>query len=299
MCQLKIEKALYIPLRFAWSELAKASQITFSKMLILVNLRSNPLLPERNFTGRPCLGRDVAASVNGEQRSSRCSFPLCLFEYTFKSPKARGRTGSVSSLLICLVNKPAAALLTSDLQLSDNCMGHDASMELLNGTPYLLTITLFVLLLDGPYELTVGSDKGLKVGEVFTVDIGESIQFDCSADSNPPNTFLWIQWIENSTEIINYGPYFKIASDKVVQKTVDYMCRAYNHITGKHDETQLTVIYASTDPQKLLQNVSTYPLAAITGISLFIILFICLLFVWKKYQYQLFRAVQWKIPHNR
>ncbi|KAE8596231.1 hypothetical protein XENTR_v10016018 [Xenopus tropicalis] len=151
----------------------------------------------------------------------------------------------------------------------------------------------------GPYGLTVSSDKGLKVGEVFTVDIGESIQFDCSADSNPPNTFSWIQRTQNSTEIINYGPYFKILSDKVGQKTVDYMCRAYNNITGKRDETQFTVIYASTDPQKLEQNGNTYPLAAITGISLFIILSMCLLFVWKKYHYRLFRARPWKIQHNR
>lgn len=40
-----------------------------------------------------------------------------------------------------------------------------------------------------------------------------------------------------------------------------------------------------TDAEKLSQDTgSLSPLAAITGVSLFIILSICLLFVWKKYQ---------------
>ncbi|KAM4705159.1 HEPACAM family member 2 [Rhinophrynus dorsalis] len=150
----------------------------------------------------------------------------------------------------------------------------------------------------GPYGLTVNSDKGLKVGEVFTVDLGESVQFDCSADSNPPNTFAWIQRTDNTTEIINYGPYFNVLSDKLGQKTLDYMCRAYNNITGKRDETQFTVIITSIDPQKLLQNGNSLsPLAAITGISLFVILSMSLLFVWKKYQ--LHRAIRWKLQDRR
>ncbi|XP_053568950.1 HEPACAM family member 2 [Bombina bombina] len=150
----------------------------------------------------------------------------------------------------------------------------------------------------GPYELTVNSDKGLKVGEVFTVDIGESVQFDCSADSNPPNTFAWIQRTENSTEIINYGPYFKVLSEKVGQKTLDYMCRAYNNITGKLDETQFTVILTSIDPQKLTQKGNSLSsLAAITGISLFIILAMSLLFVGRKYH--LHRAIKWKLQNRR
>ncbi|MEE6466581.1 hypothetical protein FKM82_007002 [Ascaphus truei] len=97
----------------------------------------------------------------------------------------------------------------------------------------------------GPYELTVNSDKGFKVGEVFTVDLGEPVQFDCSADSNPPNTFAWIQRANNTTQVINYGPYFKVLSDNVGRKTMDYMCRAYNNVTGNRDETQFTVIITS------------------------------------------------------
>ncbi|XP_072268967.1 HEPACAM family member 2 isoform X1 [Pyxicephalus adspersus] len=150
----------------------------------------------------------------------------------------------------------------------------------------------------GPYGLRVFSDKGLKVGEVFTIDIGESVRFDCSADSNPPNTCAWIQRGNNSTVIVNYGPYFKLLSDKVRQKTVDYLCRASNNITGREEEMQFTVIITPIDPEKLSQVTgSLSPLAAITGVSLFIILSICLLFVWKKYQ--LHRAIQWKLQSRR
>ncbi|XP_075067907.1 HEPACAM family member 2 isoform X2 [Mixophyes fleayi] len=150
----------------------------------------------------------------------------------------------------------------------------------------------------GPYGLRVISDKGFQVGEVFTVDIGESVRFDCSADSNPPNTCAWIQRRNNSTEIINYGPYFKLLSDKVRLKTVDYLCRAYNNITGKGEEAQFTVIITPIDPQQLSQDTNSLsPLAAITGVSLFVILSIFLLFVWKKYQ--LHRAIHWKLQPRR
>ncbi|XP_063306753.1 HEPACAM family member 2 [Pelobates fuscus] len=150
----------------------------------------------------------------------------------------------------------------------------------------------------GPYGLTVSSDKGHKVGGVFAVNIGESVQFDCSADSNPPITSEWIQRTENTTLIINKGPYFKIFSYKGGEKTMDYLCRAYNNVTRKLDETQFTVIITSKDPEKLVQNENSLsPLAAITGVSLFLILCICLLFVWKRYQ--LHRAIHWKLQDRR
>lgn len=150
----------------------------------------------------------------------------------------------------------------------------------------------------GPYGLRVISDKGLKVGEVFTIANGDSVRFDCSADSNPPNTCSWIQRGNNSTEIVNYGPYFKLLSEKVRQKTVDYLCRAYNNITGKGEEMQFTVIITPLDPEKLFQLTSTLsPLAAITGVSLFVIVSICFIFVWKKYR--LHRAIQWKLQPRR
>ncbi|XP_069504566.1 HEPACAM family member 2 [Ambystoma mexicanum] len=137
----------------------------------------------------------------------------------------------------------------------------------------------------GPYGLTVNSDKGLKVGEVFTADVGEAILFHCSADSNPPNVYSWIRRGGNTTHIVKHGPHFEVVSDKVARKTTDYMCRAYNNVTGKGDETQFTVIITSIGQEKLMQKESSLsPLAAITAVSLFVIISMSLLFIWKKYQ---------------
>ncbi|MXQ83355.1 hypothetical protein E5288_WYG001441 [Bos mutus] len=137
----------------------------------------------------------------------------------------------------------------------------------------------------GPYGLRVNSDRGLKVGEVFTVDIGEAILFDCSADSYPPNTYSWIQRTNNATYVIKHGPRLEVASEKIAQKTTDYMCCAYNNITGRRDETHFTVIITSVGIEKLAQKgKSLSPLASITGISLFLIISMCLLFLWKKFQ---------------
>ncbi|XP_040116225.1 HEPACAM family member 2 isoform X2 [Oryx dammah] len=137
----------------------------------------------------------------------------------------------------------------------------------------------------GPYGLRVNSDRGLKVGEVFTVDIGEAILFDCSADSYPPNTYSWIQRTNNATYVIKHGPRLEVASEKIAQKTTDYMCCAYNNITGRRDETHFTIIITSVGIEKLAQKgKSLSPLASITGISLFLIISMCLLLLWKKYQ---------------
>ena len=124
---------------------------------------------------------------------------------------------------------------------------------------YVTPIFLFSINVDGPYGLRVNSDRGLKVGEVFTVDIGEAILFDCSADSYPPNTYSWIQRTNNATYVIKHGPRLEVASEKIAQKTTDYMCCAYNNITGRRDETHFTIIITSVgkwnvkgrDPMKL------------------------------------------------
>ncbi|OWK59684.1 HEPACAM family member 2 [Lonchura striata] len=97
----------------------------------------------------------------------------------------------------------------------------------------------------GPYGLRVKSDKGLNIGAVFTVDVGEVVLFDCSADSNPPNTYSWIQRDDNTTQVIKYGPHLEVISDKVAQRTMEYMCCAFNNVTGKRDETQFTVVVMS------------------------------------------------------
>uniref|UniRef100_A0A8D2N4K0 HEPACAM family member 2 n=1 Tax=Zonotrichia albicollis TaxID=44394 RepID=A0A8D2N4K0_ZONAL len=137
----------------------------------------------------------------------------------------------------------------------------------------------------GPYGLRVKSDKGLNIGAVFTVDVGQVVLFDCSADSNPPNTYSWIQRDDNSTQVIKYGPHLEVVSDKVAQKTMDYMCCAFNNVTGKRDETHFTVVVTSVGLEKLAQKgKSLSSLAVITGISLFLILAMAFLFLWKRYQ---------------
>lgn len=110
---------------------------------------------------------------------------------------------------------------------------------------YVILFFFFLTNADGPYGLRVNSDKGLKVGEVFTVDIGEAILFDCSADSYPPNTYSWIQRTDNTTYVIKHGPLLEVASEEVAQKTADYVCCAYNNVTGRQDETHFTVIITS------------------------------------------------------
>ncbi|XP_047609471.1 HEPACAM family member 2 isoform X2 [Phacochoerus africanus] len=110
----------------------------------------------------------------------------------------------------------------------------------------------------GPYGLRVNSDKGLKVGEVFTVDIGEAILFDCSADSYPPNTYSWIQKTDNTTYVIKHGPHLEVASEKIAQKTTDYMCCAYNNVTGRRDEAHFTVIITSVGQKQNTGNLKHF-----------------------------------------
>ncbi|XP_077160537.1 HEPACAM family member 2 isoform X2 [Paroedura picta] len=134
----------------------------------------------------------------------------------------------------------------------------------------------------GPYGLTVNSEKGQKIGKVFTFDKGEAIQFYCSADSNPPNTYSWIQKSENSTHVITHGRYLEVASEKMTRKAEEYRCSAYNSMTGKRDETGVFVIIGSAKMSQKGKYLS--PLAIITGISVFLIISMCLLILWKKFQ---------------
>ncbi|RLV73074.1 hypothetical protein DV515_00017279, partial [Chloebia gouldiae] len=110
----------------------------------------------------------------------------------------------------------------------------------------------------GPYGLRVKSDKGLNIGAVFTVDVGEVVLFDCSADSNPPNTYSWIQRDDNTTQVIKYGPHLEVVSDKVAQKTAEYMCCAFNNVTGKRDETHFTVVVMSVGHESALDDFGIY-----------------------------------------
>ncbi|XP_056271479.1 HEPACAM family member 2 isoform X6 [Pseudoliparis swirei] len=58
----------------------------------------------------------------------------------------------------------------------------------------------------GPYNLEVNSGQGLRTGEVFTINPGELVFFECQADSNPPNSYVWISKSRNATQVISEGP---------------------------------------------------------------------------------------------
>ncbi|XP_071356979.1 HEPACAM family member 2 isoform X2 [Trachinotus anak] len=125
----------------------------------------------------------------------------------------------------------------------------------------------------GPYNLEVNSDQGLRTGEVFTINPGQLVFFECQADSNPPNSYVWISKSRNSTKVINEGPRLEVLSYRLAQAE-EYLCRAFNNVTEKQDEAQFTLVVASlgTGKEKHTQEGSSVsPLAAITVCSLFII----------------------------
>ncbi|XP_057683164.1 HEPACAM family member 2 [Corythoichthys intestinalis] len=125
----------------------------------------------------------------------------------------------------------------------------------------------------GPYNLEVNSDQGLRTGEVFTINPGELVFFHCQADSNPPNSYVWISKSRNATQIITEGPRLEVLSYRLAQAE-EYLCRAFNNVTQKQDETQFTLVVASlgTGKEKHTQDDnSVSPLVVIAVCSLFII----------------------------
>uniref|UniRef100_A0A3B5MTH0 HEPACAM family member 2 n=1 Tax=Xiphophorus couchianus TaxID=32473 RepID=A0A3B5MTH0_9TELE len=96
----------------------------------------------------------------------------------------------------------------------------------------------------GPYNLEVNSVQGLRTGKVFTINPGELVYFECQADSNPPNSYVWISKSPNATKIITTGPQLQVKSNELAQ-TEDYLCRAFNNVTKKQDEAQFTLVVAS------------------------------------------------------
>ncbi|KAM6899705.1 HEPACAM family member 2 [Xenentodon cancila] len=132
----------------------------------------------------------------------------------------------------------------------------------------------------GPYNLEVNSGQGLRTGEVFTINPGELVFFECQADSNPPNSYVWISKIRNETQVITEGPRLEVQYSKLAQAE-EYLCRAFNNVTQKQDEAQFTLVVASlgtggsrADDGEREQSEKIYsvtPLGAITICSLFII----------------------------
>ncbi|KAM6959215.1 HEPACAM family member 2 [Aplochiton taeniatus] len=144
--------------------------------------------------------------------------------------------------------------------------------------------TLDLSLFYGPYNLEVNSEQGQRTGEVFTISPSVLAFFNCQADSNPPNSFVWTSKSLNSSTVIPAGPRLMVQLYRSGQ-TEEYLCRAFNNVTRKQDETKITVVVASpgTGTEKhTKESGSVSPLAAITVCSLFIIGCMVLLFFQRK-----------------
>ncbi|KAM9494055.1 HEPACAM family member 2 [Clarias gariepinus] len=131
----------------------------------------------------------------------------------------------------------------------------------------------------GPYNLEVNCEQGLKTGTVFTVNKGEMVFFDCLADSNPPNTCVWISRDDNGTEVLMTGPRFEVASHTLGHAT-NFLCRAFNNVTNKQDETQFTLVVANLGKGKenLVQEETA--LSTLTVIAVFsLIIIVCMVIV--------------------
>lgn len=90
----------------------------------------------------------------------------------------------------------------------------------------------------------MNSVQGLRTGEVFTINPGELVFFECQADSNPPNSYVWFAKSHNGTRVITEGPRLEVRSYKLAQAE-DYLCRAFNNVTKKQEEAQFTLVVAS------------------------------------------------------
>lgn len=110
-------------------------------------------------------------------------------------------------------------------------------------------------LADGPYNLEVNSSQGLRTGEVFTINPGELVFFECRADSNPPNSYVWISKSHNSSSVVREGPRLEVLSYQLAQAE-EYLCRAFNNVTQKQDEAQFTLVVASLETGELMHNLT-------------------------------------------
>ncbi|XP_070702747.1 HEPACAM family member 2 [Pempheris klunzingeri] len=121
----------------------------------------------------------------------------------------------------------------------------------------------------GPYNLEVNSGQGLRTGEVFTINPGELVFFECQADSNPPNSYVWISKSRNATQVITEGPRLEVRSYRLAQAE-EYLCRAFNNVTQKQDEAQFTLVVASlgTGKEKHIQGGSSVSLLLTTGFAI-------------------------------
>ncbi|XP_068189500.1 HEPACAM family member 2 [Antennarius striatus] len=176
-------------------------------------------------------------------------------------------------------SKDSSTLLISPVRKEDKGTYHCVASNLVSQGRHSRAMELNVFY--GPYNLEVNSGQGLRTGEVFTINPGELVFFDCSADSNPPNSYVWISKSHNTTQVITEGPRLEVRSYRLAQ-TEEYLCRAFNNVTQKQEEAQFTLVVASfgTGKEKHTQEgIPVSPLAAITVCSLFIIGCMLLFFI--------------------
>ncbi|XP_068431896.1 HEPACAM family member 2 isoform X2 [Clinocottus analis] len=156
-----------------------------------------------------------------------------------------------------------STLLISPVKKEDKGTYHCLASNAVSQGRYSRAVELNVYY--GPYNLEVNSGQGLRTGEVFTINPGELVFFECQADSNPPNSYVWISKSRNATQVITKGPRMEVRSYKLAQ-TEEYLCRAFNNVTQKQNEAQFTLVVANlgTEIKKHTQDEnSVSPLAAI------------------------------------
>ncbi|XP_057210220.1 HEPACAM family member 2 [Triplophysa rosa] len=131
----------------------------------------------------------------------------------------------------------------------------------------------------GPYNLEVNSEQGLKTGGVFTVNPGELVFFDCLADSNPPNSCVWISKTSNGTEIIMTGTRFEVTSYELAQAK-EFWCRAFNNVTKKQDETKFSLVVARLGKGREKHIQEGGALSSLTFITISsVVIIVCMMFV--------------------
>ncbi|XP_052388584.1 HEPACAM family member 2 [Carassius gibelio] len=131
----------------------------------------------------------------------------------------------------------------------------------------------------GPYNLAVNSDQGLKTAGVFMVNPEELAFFECIADSNPPNTCIWISKTKNSTEVLMTGPRFEVKPYELPQGK-EFLCRAFNNMTKKQDETKFTLVMASLDRGKAKYSQEGSVLSSMAFITISsVLIIVCMMFV--------------------
>ncbi|XP_058610090.1 HEPACAM family member 2 [Onychostoma macrolepis] len=130
----------------------------------------------------------------------------------------------------------------------------------------------------GPYNLAVNSEQGLKTEGVFMVNSEELVFFECIADSNPPNTCVWISKTKNSTEVLMIGPRFEVKPYELTQGK-EFLCRAFNNMTKKQDETKFTLLM-TTGKGKAKYSQEGSALSSLTFITISsVIIIVCMMFV--------------------